>query len=49
MGRAYNVIDADGIDAAFLYPSLGLFSGAIQDPPLAAAVCHRFSRGTIMG
>src|SRR5262249_21138506 len=25
-------MDLDGIDAAFLYPSLGLFSGAIQDP-----------------
>src|SRR5690348_12912239 len=24
-------MDADGIDAAFLYPSLGLFSGAIHD------------------
>ena len=32
-------MDADGIDAAFLYPSLGLFSGAIHDPALAAAVC----------
>ena len=30
-------MDADGIDAAFLYPSLGLFSGAIHDPQLAAA------------
>src|SRR5207302_7348606 len=28
-------MDADGIDAAFLYPSLGLFSGAIHDPELA--------------
>jgi hypothetical protein len=25
-------MDADGIDAAFLYPSLGLFAGAIHDP-----------------
>src|SRR5690242_8291941 len=29
-------MDADGIDAAFLYPSLGLFAGAIHDPQLAA-------------
>ena len=25
-------MDADGIDAAFLYPSLGLFAGAVEDP-----------------
>jgi predicted TIM-barrel fold metal-dependent hydrolase len=37
-------MDADGIDAAFLYPSLGLFSGAIQDPQLAAAVCRAYNR-----
>src|SRR5499427_1833026 len=37
-------MDADGIDAAFLYPSLGLFSGAITDPPLAAAVCRAYNR-----
>src|ERR1700720_3963299 len=37
-------MDADGIDAAFLYPSLGLFSGAIQDPPLAAATCRAYNR-----
>jgi len=33
-----------GFDAAFLYPSLGLFSGAIQDPDLAAAVCRAYNR-----
>ena len=33
-------MDADGIDAAFLYPSIGLFSGAIHDPQLAAADDH---------
>ena len=27
-------MDADGIDAAFLYPSLGLFAGAVEDPAL---------------
>src|SRR5437870_4693556 len=37
-------MDLDGIDAAFLYPSLGLFSGAIQDPQLAAAVCRAYNR-----
>src|SRR6187401_682687 len=37
-------MDADGIDAAFLYPSLGLFSGAIQDPQLAAATCNAYNR-----
>src|SRR3989475_6093923 len=25
-------MDLDGIDAAFLYPSVGLFAGAISDP-----------------
>jgi hypothetical protein len=37
-------MDADGIDAAFLYPSLGLFSGAIHDPALAAPVCRAYNR-----
>src|SRR5437879_2720943 len=37
-------MDADGIDAAFLYPSLGLFSGAIHDPQLAAAVCRAYNQ-----
>jgi predicted TIM-barrel fold metal-dependent hydrolase len=37
-------MDADGIDAAFLYPSIGLFSGAIHDPELAAAVCRAYNR-----
>ena len=37
-------MDADGIDAVFLYPSLGLFSGAIHDPQLAAAVCRAYNR-----
>jgi hypothetical protein len=27
-------MDLDGIDAAFLYPSVGLFSGAIKEPKL---------------
>jgi predicted TIM-barrel fold metal-dependent hydrolase len=37
-------LDLDGIDAVFLYPSLGLFAGAIQDPALAAAVCRAYNR-----
>jgi predicted TIM-barrel fold metal-dependent hydrolase len=37
-------MDLDGIDAAFLYPSVGLFAGAIQDPGLAAAVCRAYNR-----
>src|SRR5439155_947038 len=37
-------LDVDGIDAAFLYPSLGLFAGAIEDPKLAAAVCRAYNR-----
>jgi predicted TIM-barrel fold metal-dependent hydrolase len=37
-------MDLDGIDAAFLYPSLGLFAGAIQDPPLAAAASRAYNR-----
>ena len=37
-------LDLDGIDAAFLYPSLGLFSGAVADPRLAAAMCRAYNR-----
>ena len=37
-------MDLDGIDAAFLYPSVGLFSGAIKEPKLAAAVCRAYNR-----
>jgi predicted TIM-barrel fold metal-dependent hydrolase len=37
-------LDLDGIDAAFLYPSLGLFSGAVSDPNLAAAMCRAYNR-----
>jgi uncharacterized protein len=37
-------MDSDGIDAAFLYPSLGLFAGAVSDPPLAAAMCRAYNR-----
>jgi predicted TIM-barrel fold metal-dependent hydrolase len=37
-------MDLDGIDAAFLYPSVGLFSGAVHDPALAAAMCRAYNR-----
>src|SRR6266851_5566028 len=37
-------MDLDGIDAAFLYPSLGLFAGAISDPAFAAAMCRAYNR-----
>src|SRR4051812_38118981 len=30
-------MEIDAIDAAFLYPTLGLYSGAFKDPALAAA------------
>jgi predicted TIM-barrel fold metal-dependent hydrolase len=37
-------MDLDGIDAAFLYPSVGLFAGAVQDPGLAGAMCRAYNR-----
>ena len=37
-------LEVDGIDAVFLYPTLGLFSGAVKDPPLAAALCRAYNR-----
>ena len=37
-------MDLDGIDAAFLYPSLGLFVGGVADPNLAAAICRAYNR-----
>src|SRR5947209_1110531 len=37
-------MDLDGIDAAFLYPTLGLFSGAVKEPALAAATCRAYNR-----
>src|SRR5215475_3390186 len=37
-------MDLDGIDAAFLYPSLGLFVGSIKDPAFAAAMCRAYNR-----
>ena len=37
-------MDIDEIDAAFLYPSIGLGFGGIEDAPLAAAVCRAYNR-----
>ena len=37
-------LDLDGIDAAFLYPSIGLFSGSVTDPELAWAMCRAYNR-----
>jgi hypothetical protein len=37
-------LDLDGIDAAFLSPSSGLFSGAITDPDLAWAMGRVYNR-----
>jgi predicted TIM-barrel fold metal-dependent hydrolase len=37
-------MDAEGIDAVFLYPTLGLFLGAIADADLSAAVCRAYNR-----
>jgi predicted TIM-barrel fold metal-dependent hydrolase len=37
-------MDVDGIDAAFLYPSLGLFVGTIRDPVFAAAAARAYNR-----
>ena len=37
-------MDAEGIDAAFLYPSLGLFLGGMNDPDFSAAACRAYNR-----
>jgi len=37
-------MDSDGIDAAFLYPSIGLFTGAVEAPDLSAAMCRAYNR-----
>ena len=37
-------MDLDGIDAAFLYPSMGLFAGAVHEPELASALCRAYNR-----
>ena len=37
-------MDREGIDAAFLYPTLGLFMSPVQDPDLAAAGARAYNR-----
>ena len=37
-------MDAEGIDASFLYPSLGLFLGATKDHEFSNAVCRAYNR-----
>jgi predicted TIM-barrel fold metal-dependent hydrolase len=37
-------MDLDGIDAVFLYPTLGLFSGGVEEPQLSAALCRAYNR-----
>ncbi len=37
-------MDAEGIDAAVLYPSLALFLGATKDPEFSAATCRAYNR-----
>lgn len=37
-------MDREQIDAAFLYPSLGLFLGTVKDPDTAAAGCRAYNR-----
>jgi uncharacterized protein len=37
-------MDLDGIDAAYLYPSIGLFAGAVEDPNISANICRAYNR-----
>jgi uncharacterized protein len=37
------VLDSEGIDAAVLYPSLGLMFGLYRDPDVAAALCASYN------
>ena len=37
-------MDAEGIDAAFLYPTLALFNGGIRDGAMASAACRAYNR-----
>ncbi len=40
-------MDQEAIDAAFLYPTLGLFFGGLKDPNLSAAICRAYNRWLI--
>src|SRR5260370_17686913 len=37
-------LDLDGIDAVFLYPTMGLWMGAIEEPNLAGACFRAYNR-----
>ena len=37
-------LDLDGIDAVFLYPTMGLWMGAVEDPKFAAACFRAYNR-----
>jgi len=37
-------MDADGIDAAFLYPSIGLFAGLDPGPGTRCRACRAYNR-----
>ena len=37
-------MDLDSIGAAFLYPSVSLFAGAVEDHQLTAAMCRAYNR-----
>jgi uncharacterized protein len=37
-------MDSDGIDAAFVYPTLSLFTGAVEASDLAGAMCRAYNR-----
>src|SRR5262245_23446868 len=41
--KRLEVLDAEGIDLAVLYPGLGLSLGAIRDPELAVASCRVYN------
>jgi len=42
--RASSTWISTGSTPLFLYPSLGLFAGAVSDPELAAAMCRAYNR-----
>jgi hypothetical protein len=37
-------MDLDRVDAAYLYPSIGLFPGAVDDPDISASICRAYNR-----
>jgi hypothetical protein len=37
-------MDLDGVDAAYLYPSIGQFPGAVDDPDISASIRRAYNR-----